>query len=390
MGIPVRVGVDVAKDVFHVHAVDDLGNITAAKRLPRDKFLLWCGDLPAGCVVAMESCGTSHHWARQLAKLGLEPRLIAPCFAMPYRLEGPRMKNDAADAGAICEAASRPTMRYVPVKTPAQQGWLTMHRLRDGYSGERTAVVNRMRGLLSEFGFVFALSTSHLEENVAKILADRTNDLTPVARRGLKRLVAHLGHLDNEIDWCNEQIKLHVKQDPLARRAMTVLGVGVLGASAIVATVGDFRQFKNGRQFSAWLGLVPSQRSSGGRQRLGAITKRGDRYVRKLLVLGAGNALNTAAKRDDAMSKWALELRKRAPFRKTAVAFANKIARRLWHVMVDADAEEVVKRQRSSAPPLFTLAPRPSPTKTVDVGLSLGEAARWIDDGGAREALLTG
>lgn len=366
MGSAVRVGVDVAKDVLQVHAVDDQGYVVTSRQLPRSKFLPWCEQLPADCVVALESCGTAHHWARQLERMGLRTLLIPPAFAMQYRLEGPRVKNDAADAAAICEAASRPKMRFVPVKTCAQQGWLTIHRLRDGYSGERTAAINRLRGLMAEFGLVFAQSPRHLLEQASSALTDKSNELTPVARRGVKRLIANIDHLDKDIVWCNEEIKKHAKEDERVRRAMSVLGIGALGASAIVASAGDLTQFKNGRQFAAWLGLVPSQRSSGGHQRLGGITKRGDRYLRKLLVLGAANALNTASKRDDATSRWALELRKRAGFRKTTVALANKIARHVWHALAEPDAETPTLQRAKR--PLFTLGPA-GPQAETPVGL---------------------
>lgn len=353
MDSAVRVGVDVAKDVLQVHAVDEEGSVVTSRQLARAKFLPWCEQLPAGCVVALESCSTSHHWARQLQRMGLRTLLIAPAFAMQYRLEGPRVKNDAADAAAICEAASRPKMRFVPVKTCDQQGWLTIHRLRDGYSAERTSAINRLRGLMAEFGLVYPQSPRHVLEQAAIALTDKSNDLTALARRGIRRLIAHIERLEKDIVWCNEEIKKHAKEDERVSRAMTVLGIGALGASAIVASAGDLTQFKNGRQFAAWLGLVPSQRSSGGHQRLGGITKRGDKYLRKLLVLGAANALNTASKRDDAISRWALELRKRAGFRKTTVALANKIARHVWHALAEPDAETPTFQRAKR--PLFTL-----------------------------------
>lgn len=332
-GEVVRVGVDLAKRVIQVHAVDAAGRVVAAKALAREKFMPWCGQLPPGCVVAMETCGGAHHWARRLATLGLTPRLIAGHFVAPYRMQGARGKNDANDAAAICEAASRPAMRFVPVKTPEQQAMLAVHRLREGYKEERTALINRIRGLLTEFGLVFPQSPEALRLALPDTLEDATNELPALARLAVQR--AHLSWLEIEchIAWCDERIAAHVRGDEQARAAAQLCGIGPVTASAVVASVGDFTQFKSGSQFGAWLGLVPSQNSSGGRASLGRITKRGDDYLRTLLVQGAKSAVMTAAKRSDRISQWLVQLTARVGWQKAVVALANKNARILWAVL---------------------------------------------------------
>jgi transposase len=275
-----RVGVDLAKQQIQVHAVDAGERVVVARSMRRDKFAAWCAQLPAGCIVAMEACSSGHHWARQLLGMGLAPRLIAAHFVTPYRMEGKGGKNDAADAAAICEAASRPKMRFVPVKSCEQQGTLTVHRLREGYKEERNACISRIRGLLAEFGLVFAQGPKALREQLAGVLEDATNELTANARLSLDRAFAHWRALDAEMAWCDQRIAQHAKSDAQAQQVQRIVGIGPTGASAVVASVGDFRQFRNAGQFAAWLGLVPRQNSSGGKTSLGRITKRGDDYLR--------------------------------------------------------------------------------------------------------------
>ena len=328
-----RVGVDLGQSVMQVHAVDATGGIVVAKQLRRDAFLPWCANLPSGCIVAMEACCAADHWARQLKLAGLAPKLISPHFVTPYRMEGKTGKNDANDAAAICEAAGRPRMRFVPVKTPAQQGLLALHSLREGYVRDRCACMNRVRGVLAEFGIVIPLTTKKFRTQVLDLLATRDCDLTPLARNVLRKCFRHFQELDRHITWCNKQIEKHAATDANAKLARSVRGVGVLSASALAASVGDLTQFKNGRQFSAWLGLVPSMASSGGVQRLGAITRRGDGYLRKLFVLGARSAMRVAPGQDDAVSRWAVQLRARVGGPKATVALANKNARILWSVL---------------------------------------------------------
>ena len=321
----VRVGVDLAKHVIQIHAVDQVGRTVTAKPLAREKFLAWCTlQLPPGCLIAMEACGGAHHWARRLQEMGFDARLIAGHFVGPYRMQGKSGKNDANDAAAICEAASRPSMRFVPIKTAQQQALLCVHRLREGYKEERTACINRIRGLLTEYGFVFAQSPEVLRLALPDTLEDASNDLPALARMALQR--AHL-------QWCDERIAAHVRSDTQAKTAAQLCGIGPITASALVASVGDFTQFKTGAQFGAWLGLVPSQNSSGGRASLGRITKRGDDYLRTLLIQGAKSAVMSAHKRSDRISQWLVQLKERVGWQKAVVALANKNARIVWAVL---------------------------------------------------------
>ncbi|WP_077033100.1 IS110 family transposase [Pelomonas sp. KK5] len=329
----VRVGVDLGKTVIQVHAVADDGTVIAAKKLPRSGFLSWCSELPQGCLIGIEACSSAHYWARELIKLGLDARLISPSFVGPYRMSGKTGKSDANDAAAVCEAASRPQMRFVPVKTPAQQSWCAVHSLREGYIEERGACMNRARGILSEFGILFPLSTERFHGELLKLLRQEDSELPSLARMALRRCVVHFDAIERQIAWCTGEIERHAATDPRAQLALKVFGVGPITASALVASVGDMNQFKNGRQFSAWLGLVPRTSSTGGKQRLGSITKRGDAYLRKMLVLGGRAALTAVSRRDDALSKWAVQLRARVGWSKAMIAIANRNARTLWCVL---------------------------------------------------------
>ena len=329
-----RVGVDLAKHVIQVHAVDAAGKMLTNRPLSRDKFMVWCAQLPPRCLIAMEASSSAHHWARKLVALGLDARIIAAHLAAPYRLQGKGGKNDANDAAAICEAASRPTMHFVPIKTIAQQGMLCVHRLREGLKAERTACINRIRGLLAEFGLVFAQSPKVLRDVLSAVIEDASNELAGLARLVIERAQTQWQELDAHIQWCDARIAAHLQDDEQAKAATQLLGVGPVTASAVVATVGDFRQFKNGAQFGAWLGLTPRQNSSGGKNNLGSITKRGDMYLRTLLIQGAKSAVMTAHKRDDPISQWAHRLREKSGWQKAVVALANKNARILWAVFV--------------------------------------------------------
>ncbi len=348
----VRVGVDLAKRVIQVHAVDAEGRTVVAKALARDRFLPWCAQLGPQCLIAMETCSGAHHWARRLTALGLQPRLIAGHFVAPYRMQGRQGKNDANDAAAVCEAASRPSMRFVPVKTPEQQGQLAVHRLREGFKEERTACINRLRGLLAEFGLVFAQSPQALRLALPDVLEDASNELPAVARLALQRAQLQWTELDAHIVWCDERIAAHVRSDAQAHAAMQLCGVGPVTASALAAAVGDLRQFKSGAQFSSWLGLVPSQNSSGGKASLGRITKRGDDYLRTLLIQGAKSAVMTAHRRRDRISQWLVQLLARVGWQKATVALANKNARVLWAVLSKGlafDADHISIKPMSAA-----------------------------------------
>lgn len=328
-----RVGVDLSKSVFQVHAVNDHESVLLTKAMSPDKFFDWCKHLPAHCIVAMESCAGAHHVSRRLAAMGLRPRIIAAHQVTPYRAAGARAKNDANDAAAICEAASRPHLHSVPVKSAAQQGVLMLHRLREGYKEERTALINRVRGLLAEFGLAFAQSPDALKRALPDVLEDADNELPGIARLALQQAFGHWRMVEDQMRWCEQRIAEHVRQDEQARRATELLGVGPITASAAIACVSDFSQFKSAKQFGGWLGLVPSQNSTGGKARLGRITKRGDAYLRTLLIQGAKSMVMNAAKRSDRTSQWVLQLKDRVGWQKAVVALANKNARILWCVM---------------------------------------------------------
>ena len=337
-GQAVRVGVDLAKRVIQVHGVDGAGQVLTTRALARDKFMAWCAQLPAGCTVAMETSSSAHHWARKLIALGLEARIIAAQLVSPYRKQGTSGKNDANDAAAICEATSRPQMHFVPVKSIEQQSMLCVHRLREGFKADRTACINRIRGLLAEFGLVFAQGPAALQAVLTEVLEDAGHEMNTLARLVVQQAQTQWHELDAHIAWCDERIAAHAKDNPAVKKAATLMGIGPVTASASVATVGDFKQFRHAAQFGAWIGLTPRQHSSGGKSSLGGITKRGDTYLRSLLIQGAKSAVMTAHKRSDPISQWAAALRERAGWQKAAVALANKNARILWAVMTKGQA----------------------------------------------------
>lgn len=325
-----RVGVDTAKQVIQVHAVDAGGAVVCRRSLARRSFADWCAKLPPGCLVAMEACGGAYHWARKLVLLGLQVRLIAPHLVAPYRVQGKSGKNDANDAAAICEAASRVHMHFVPIKTVQQQAILGIHVQRQGWIKDRTACINRIRSQLLEFGIVVPQGPAKLRLQLPQLLEDGSNELPGVVRLAILRQLQQWRRLDEDIGWCDEQIMQHVRDDPRARQAQQVLGIGALGASAIVASVADFSQFRSGKQLAAWLGLTPAQNSSGGKVKLGGITKHGDGYLRMLLVQGAKAAVNCSKPRKDRVWQWAQQLKERSGWQKAAVALAAKNARILW------------------------------------------------------------
>ena len=348
-----RAGVDLAKRVIQVHAVDAAGQRVVSRALKREQFMEWCVQLPAGCVVAMEACSSAHHWGRKLRALGIDARLIAANFVSPYRMEGKSGKNDATDAAAICEAASRPSMRFVPIKSCEQQGVMSLHRVREGIKEERTACINQIRGVLAEFGLVFNKSPKALRAELADVIEDASNEISAMARKVLQRAFDHWRELDEHMRWCDQQVGQHVRSSPEAKRAAKINGIGPLGASAMTASVGDFKQFKGGHQLGAWVGLVPSQNSSGGKTSLGRITKRGDDYLRTLLIQGAKSAVMSAGKRDDPTSRWLVQLVARVGWQKACVAMANKNARILWAVMTrdeDYDPRHVSEKPPAKKP----------------------------------------
>jgi transposase len=319
-----RMGIDLAKHVFQLHGVDERGYTVLRRRISRTQLCPFFAQL-GPCLVGIEACGSAHHWARELRALGHEVRLIAPQFVAPYRKNE---KNDGNDAEAICEAVGRPHMRFVPVKDVEQQAVLTVHRARQLLVTERTAVVNQTRGLLAEYGLIVPAGIGALRRAWGTLL--ETPELPVLAREVFADLADRLRTLDGRIATYDRRLAQLARQTEPAQRLMRVPGVGPVTATALVATVGNARSFKNGRQLAAWLGLVPRQHSSGGRQRLGRITKRGDVYLRTLLIHGARAVLRQLAQRTDATSRWALALKARRGFNKTVVALAAKQARMLW------------------------------------------------------------
>lgn len=323
------VGIDLAKNVFALHAVDDTGRVALVRpSVPRAKLLELIAGLPA-CTIGMEACSGAHHWARQFMALGHRVRLIAPKFVVPYRLSGARGKNDAADAAAICEAVQRPQMRFVPIKTEAQQAQLTVHRARQGLVEARTATLNRIRGLLSEFGVVLPLKAATVRREAAAVL----EDLPGQANWVIGDLLSEVHHLDERIAQYDRLIVQMAREDARVQQLMRLAGVGETTATALVASIGNGREFKGGRQLAAWLGLVPGQYSSGGKARLGRITKAGDAYLRSLLVLGARAVLAAAKGKSDALSRWAVALAERRGYWRAVVAIAAKNARLAWAVL---------------------------------------------------------
>ena len=324
-----RIGIDLAKQVFQVHGVDEQGKAMCSKQLSRDKLRPFFAQLPP-CLIGMEACGGAHYWARELTALGHTVRLMAPQFVTPYRKNH---KNDGNDAEAICEAVGRPTMRFVPIKTAEQQAVLTLHRARELLIGERTALGNHLRGLLAEFGIVLTQGIGPLRRALPGILEDAENGLPMLARDTFAELADRLTDMEKRIAEYDRRVATVVRETATAQRLMQLEGVGPLTATAVVATVGDGHEFADGRQFAAWLGLVPRQYSSGGKARHGRITKRGDRYLRTLLVHGARAVLIRSADRDDAKSQWVQRLRARRGFHKATVALAAKHARILWAML---------------------------------------------------------
>jgi transposase len=325
----ITVGIDLAKSVFAVHGVDESGKAVLVKpRVPRAQLLALIAQLPP-CLIGMEACSGAHHWARLFRQFGHTVKLMAPKLVAPYRMSGKRGKNDAADAAAICEAVTRPKMRFVPVKDESQQVVLCLHRTRQGFVEERTALYNRMRGLLSEFGVVLPQKVVNLCRDVGSQL-DR---LPGYSRRCIEDLLAHAGVLDLRIAEYDRAITQLARADVRSKRLMERPGIGPMTASALLASIGCGHDFHSGRELSAWMGLTPGQYSSGGKARLGHITKAGDPYLRSLLVLGARAVLNSIGDKQDRFSCWARSLQQRRGYWRAVVAIAAKNARLAWAML---------------------------------------------------------
>jgi transposase len=323
------VGIDLAKSVFQVHGVDERGKAALRKQLKRAEVLKFFANLPP-CLIGMEACGGAHYWARKLVELGHEVRLMGPRFVKPYVKTN---KNDRNDAEAICEAVARPNMRFVPVKNAEQQALLALHRARSGWVKARTAQGNQMRGLLSEFGIVVPLGIARLRRQIPEILEDGANGLPGLMRTLLSTLLAHLKELDQQIQELEREIVIWHRRNEDSRRLERIGGIGPLTASALVASIGDPKNFKNGRQVAAWIGLVPRQDSTGGKTKLLGISKHGDAYLRTLLIHGARSVLRHVEHRPDQTDSWLVRLVARRNRNVAAVALANKNARIAWALL---------------------------------------------------------
>lgn len=334
----VTLGIDLAKNVFALHGVDGAGKpVLVRPNVARSALVELVANLPP-CLIGMEACSGAHHWARIFAQHGHTVRLMAPKFVAPYRLSGKRGKNDAADAQAICEAVTRPQMRFVPVKTIEQQGALMVHRARQGFVQQRTATINRIRGLLSELGIVLPLKANTVRQQAYEHL----ESLPGWANTVVADLLTEVERLDERIAQYDRHIHTIAGQSPQAQQLMALPGVGETTATALVSSIGNGHDFACGRTLSAWLGLVPGQYSSGGKARLGRITKAGDPYLRSLLVLGARAVLAAAMRKDnpkqDAISRWARTLVERRGYWRTVIAIAAKNARMSWAVLHHGEA----------------------------------------------------
>jgi transposase len=326
----VTIGIDLAKNSVHVFGVDAQGRQVLSKKVSRGKLSAFMVNQPP-CLVAMEACGSAHHWARLFRDFGHEVRLIAPQFVKPFVKSN---KNDAVDAEAICEAAQRPNMRFVAIKTVEQQDIQATHRMRSLTVERRTAQVNQVRGLLLEYGIDVPQGRAALMRRLPEILEDAANGLSERFRAELNTVLEELRHLDEQVAHYDTQIQAIAQNDETVQRLMTIPGIGALVATALVAAVGeDVGLFRNGRGLAAWLGLVPRQHSTGGRERLLGISKRGDVYLRQLLIHGARAVMRWVERKEDATSRWASALKSRRHTNIAVVAMANKIARVAYAVM---------------------------------------------------------
>lgn len=340
------VGLDLAKNVFQVHGVTRQGKTVLKKQLKRDRVSEFFVNLPP-CLIGMEACGGAHHWARKLQAMGHTVRLMAPQFVKPYVKSN---KTDAADAEAICEAVARPNMRFVPMKNVEQQAMLALHRARQGFVTARTAQGNQIRGLLAEFGLIVPQGLSHIFSRVPELIEDAENELPGEFRRLIQRLVDHLKELDRQVGELELQIKAAHRNNETSRKLEQIPGIGPITASAMVATVGDAKNFHDGRQLAAWLGLVPRQSSSGGKPNLLGISKRGDTYLRTLLIHGARAVIRVFnSKPDQSGNPWMKGLLVRRNANVAAVALANKNARIVWALLSQGREYQAGYRRQQAA-----------------------------------------
>jgi transposase len=323
------VGIDLAKNVFQVHGVDERGKTVLKKQLRREQVAPFFANLPSA-LIGMEACASAHHWARKLETFGHTVKLMAPQFVKPYVKTN---KNDAADAEAIGEAVSRPNMRFVPIKNAAQQAVLALHRARQGFVKARTAQANQIRGLLGEYGIVIPQGIGHIAKRVPEILEDGENGLPGTFRQLLERLGDHLKELDRQVGELEVQIQSWHRENDASKQLARIPGIGPLTASALVASIGEAKNFENGRQLAAWLGRVPRQHASGGKQVLLGISKHGDSYLRTLLIHGARSVIRVAERKEGYANSWLARLLGRRNKNVAAVALANKNARTVWALL---------------------------------------------------------
>lgn len=324
------IGLDLAKYVFQAHGADATGKVVFRKQLRRNKLLAFFAEQPA-CLVAMEACSGAHYWAREIGKLGHEVRLIPPAYVKPFVK---RQKNDMADAEAICEAAQRPTMRFVPVKSEEQQASAVVFRTRDLLIRQRTQAINALRGHLAEYGVIMAKGTAHVGELVERAMDPKTN-VPEAARFVLDILIKTMVTLEMQIKKLDSEITHRARKEKDARRLMTIPGVGPMTATALLALAPAAGSFRCGRDFAAWLGLTPLQRSTGGKQKLGATSKMGERTLRRLLIIGATAVVQQARRRGTSPSSWLGRMISRKPPMLVATALANKMARVVWALMAN-------------------------------------------------------
>ncbi len=327
-------GIDLAKNVFQLHGRDAQGQPVLSKRLSRAALPEFMATLPP-CLIGMETCGGAHYWARKFQAFGHEVRLIQPAFVKPYVKSN---KNDRADAEAICEALTRPTMRFVPLKSVAQQDIQSMHRIRQRLVGQRTALVNQIRGLLAEYGIVLPKQVAQVRRGLPALLEAAATELTSLGRELFTELYEELQQLDTRIEQAEQKIQRVFKADAMCQKLAAVEGIGPLSATALVAAIGNAHLFRTGRELAAWLGLVPRHHASGQRTTLLGISKRGDPYLRTLLIHGARSVVYRTATKQDGRSQWIERLKQRRGINRTCVAVANKNARIVWALMTKPEA----------------------------------------------------
>lgn len=323
------VGLDLAKNVFQIHGITEGGEVAFNRPVRRPQMFGFFERLQP-CLIGMEACGTSHYWARELTNLGHDVKLIAPVYVKPYVKRG---KSDAADAEAICEAVTRPTMRFVETKSPEQQAILSLHRSRDLIVRQRTQTVNMLRGLLAEFGIVFPQGVGHAIKFAKRATEGHVPKIPDVARDVIADLSEQLVSLHARVNWYGRRMTSAAKREPRIALLQTIPGIGPITASALVATICNAKQFRSGRDLAAWLGLTPINKSTGGKERLGRISKMGDRYIRRLMVVGMTSRIKQIKARPERFDPWFADILERKPAKLAAVAMANKTARIIWAVL---------------------------------------------------------